>query len=182
VTRPTGRPGVGARESVVEQLRPLCDALRAEAQARARTILAEADREARSTLADAQRRADELRGAARAQGAADARRRGDRVVAEARRRTRSQVLRARRELYERVGSIARTRLAAVEGTAAARELNERLAAEARERLGDECVVHESPVGVGIVASAGRRRLDLSLDALVEREMNRGGTRIEEVWS
>jgi vacuolar-type H+-ATPase subunit E/Vma4 len=164
------------------QLRPLREALRHDAQERASALLADADRDAQAVLADARGRADELLGAARAQGVADARRHGARVIADARRRTRSEVLRARRELYERVRSLAQTRLEQMVNTPAAEELNARLSAEARQRLGPECVVHVCAGGVGIVALAGRRRLDLSAGALVEREMNFLGARIEELWS
>jgi vacuolar-type H+-ATPase subunit E/Vma4 len=67
-------------------------------------------------------------------------------------------------------------------TPAAEELNARLVAGARERLGPECVVQVCAGGVGVVAVAGRRRLDLSAGALVEAETNLLGARIEELWS
>jgi vacuolar-type H+-ATPase subunit E/Vma4 len=172
-----------ASESALEvELRPLRDALRHDAEQRAGALLADADRDAAAVLADARRRAEELLGAAREQGAADARRRGARVVADARRRTRSQVLQARRELYERVRSLARERLEQLGDTPGARNLNARLTAEARERLGPDAVVQVSADAVGIIVVAGRRRLDLSAGALVERELSTLGARIEEMWS
>jgi vacuolar-type H+-ATPase subunit E/Vma4 len=183
VTRAFDSSTLLVSETALEvQLRPLRDALRHDAEERASALLADADRDAQAVLADALRRANELLDAARVQGAADARRHGARVIADARRRTRSQVLRARRDLYERVRTLARARLEQMADTPAAIELNAQLGAEARERLGRDCVVQASASGVGIVALSGRRRLDLSAGALVERELNFLGARIEELWS
>jgi vacuolar-type H+-ATPase subunit E/Vma4 len=132
-------------------------------------------------LADAYRQAEELVRRAREEAGAQA------AVAVARRRVRAErehrslVLQAERDVYETFRRRALEEVQARRDTDAYRSLRERLTALAREQLGEGCTIEEDPAGGGLVATAGSRRVDYTLPALVDRVIASLGTRVEELW-
>jgi vacuolar-type H+-ATPase subunit E/Vma4 len=173
---------VGPETSLDVQLRPVSEGLLQNAEQRASQILEEADQQVAAVLADAQRRGEALLESARAEGAAAARRSGTRVVADARREARERILRAQRGVCEQVRSLAQDQLHRLAGTPEAKDLNARLETVAHDRLGPKAAVEVSKPGIGVIAAQGQRRLDLSCDALVERELAELAPRIVELWS
>jgi vacuolar-type H+-ATPase subunit E/Vma4 len=173
---------VGPKTPLDVQLRPVRARLEQDAEQRASQILEAADQQAAAVLADARRRGEAILESARVEGAAATRRRSARVVADARREARESILRAQRGVYEQVRSLAQDQLKDLAGAAAAKALNTRLASVARERLGPQATVEVSKSGIGVIAVRGQRRLDLSADALVERELAKLAPQIEELWS
>ena len=59
-------------------------------------------------------------------------------------------------------------------------LAERLAQTAREQLGDDAVIERDAAG-GLRASAGVRRVDYTLEPLVDRCLARLGSAATEAW-
>ena len=176
-------PEFVAPESPLDvQLRPVIAGLVQGAEQRASQVLKEADQQAAAVLADAQRRGEAILESARADGAAAARRSGTRILADARREAREKILRAQRGVYEQVRSLAHDHLDRLGGAPAAKELNARLETVVRARLGPKATVEDSKSGIGVVATQGRRRLDLDCDTLVQRELAQMAPRIEELWS
>jgi vacuolar-type H+-ATPase subunit E/Vma4 len=176
-------PEFVAPESPLDvQLRPVIAGLVQGAEQRASQVLKEADQQAAAVLADAQRRGEAILESARAEGAAAARRSGTRILADARREAREKILRAQRGVYEQVRSLAHDQLDRLGGAPAAKELNARLETVVRARLGPKVTVEDSKSGIGVVATQGRRRLDLDCDTLVQRELAQMAPRIEELWS
>ncbi len=176
-------PEFVAPESPLDvQLRPVIAGLVQGAEQRASQVLKEADQQAAAVLADAQRRGEAILESARAEGVAAARRSGTRILADARREAREKILRAQRGVYEQVRSLAHDHLDRLGGAPAAKELNARLETVVRARLGPKATVEDSKSGIGVVATQGRRRLDLDCDTLVQRELAQMAPRIEELWS
>jgi vacuolar-type H+-ATPase subunit E/Vma4 len=173
---------VGPENPLDVQLRPVSAGLLQNAEQRASQILEEADQQAAAVLADAQRRGEAILESAREEGAAAARRSGTRLLADARREARERILRAQRGVYEQVRSLAHDQLDRLGGAPAAKELNTRLATFAHDRLGPKATVQDSKSGIGVVAAQGRRRLDLSCEVLVQRELAEMAPRIEDLWS
>jgi vacuolar-type H+-ATPase subunit E/Vma4 len=164
------------------QLRPVIAGLLQSAEQRASQVLEEAGQQAAVVLIDAQRRGEAILESARAEGAAAARRSETRILADARREARERILRAQRGVYEQVRSLAQDQLDRLAGAPAAKELNARLETVVHDRLGPKATVEDSKSGIGVIAAQGRRRLDLSRDALVQRELAEVAPRIEELWS
>jgi vacuolar-type H+-ATPase subunit E/Vma4 len=179
---PVTTESVGPATPLDVQLRPVSAGLLRDAEQRALQILEEADRWVAVMLADTQRRSEALLESAREEGAAAARRSANRVVIDARREARERILRAQRGVYEQVRSFAQDQLNGLVGVPAAKDLNTRLASVARDRLGAKATVEVSKSGVGVIAVQGQRRIDLSCDTLVERELAELAPRIEELWS
>ena len=176
-------PEFVAPESPLDvQLRPVIAGLVQGAEQRASQVLKEADQQAAAVLADAQRRGEAILESARAEGAAAARRSATRILADARREAREKILRAQRGVYEQVRSLAHDHLDRLGGAPAAKELNARLETVVRARLGPKATVEDSKSGIGVVATQGRRRLDLDCDTLVQRELAEMAPRIEDLWS
>jgi hypothetical protein len=163
-------------------LGPLRDALLEDARAKAAAELAEA-----AGRATRQREAAESEGAAvveraRAEGAAAADAENAAQQALARRQARALVLAARNDVYEELRRRARTAAHDLRGTPDYRALQERLAATARSQLGADARLELDPPGGGVVATSGTRRVDYSLDALVERCIELLGSRAERLWA
>jgi vacuolar-type H+-ATPase subunit E/Vma4 len=173
---------VGPETPLEVQLRPVSAELLQNAEQRASQVIEEANEQVIAALADAQRRADAILESARAEGAAAARRSATRVLADARREARERILKAQRGVYEQVRSLAQDQLDRLATAPAAKELNARLETVAHDRLGPKATVEDSKSGIGVIAALGRRRLDLSCEVLVERELAEMAPRIEELWS
>jgi len=162
-------------------VRPLRDALLAQARAEAERTLEAADRAAAARLDRAAAEGEELVRAAAAEGAETAAAAGAHAVVEARRTARRLVLETRHDLWEELHDTAAAQAGALVGTPAYARLVERLRAAAVEQLGPEARVEDAPAG-GFVAARNGRRVDYSLPALVERALAELAPRAEELWS
>ena len=154
-----------------EAFAPLASALLERADRDARTAVARADEDALAVVAQARTEADALLADARAKGVADgaavsaaermrAEREASRIVHEAQSAAREDLRRAARE--------------AVRGLRHDPQypaMIEALRARATDALGPGATVTELEAG-GIVAEAGSRRVELSLDALADDLMDR----------
>ena len=151
--------------ALLEQAHADAARIHARAEERAAHIEAAADDKARSMLANA-----------RAAGAAAASLEGGRRQAAARRSAHARVLGAQRQIWDelRASACAAVRAAADEA------LFERLASTAREQLGNDAVLERDRAG-GLRASAGAKRVDYTLEALVDRCLARLGSAVTEAW-
>jgi len=171
-----------SRAGLDRGLAPVAGALAAQAAQLADRILADADARANAVLDEAGRQGEELIESARADGAATARRLASSVVADARLAARQEVLGAQRGVYQDVREQAQARVTGLVDSPQATALTARLGQHARERLGDDAEMEAAAQAPGIVARSGRRRLDLSVEALIERELPSMGDEIAELWS
>lgn len=161
---------------------PLREALLEQAREGADHVLARADEQAAAKLSEAEQRGRTLVDEARAEGQTAAAITGAHEEARARRQARALVLAAKRELYEELGREARAAAHALRDGPGYPELLERLSAAALAQLGEEAVLEIDPVGAGGVrASSGARHVDYSLDALVDRCLERVGSTLEGLW-
>ncbi len=162
---------------------PLRRTLLEDARAEADRVLAGADERAAVKLAEANERGAALIARSRAEGEAIASLAGEGHHAASRRRARVLVLGAQRDLYE---EFRRQALAAVHSLRADPRypaLLERLGATARSQLGEDCALELDPGDAGGVrASNGVRRVDYTLDALVQRCIEELGSEVERLWA
>jgi vacuolar-type H+-ATPase subunit E/Vma4 len=164
-----------------EALAPVRTALRAAARADAAAVLRKAQQEKSDLLADARRTADEIEATARAEGAADATAAVTARLAQSRRDARRTVLSAQRELFDELRRRCRAAATALAESPGYEELRRRLTERALAQLGPDATVTESRGG-GVLASAGSRRLDLSLPTLAERALDRSGAEVARLWT
>jgi len=162
-------------------LEPVRTALRAVARAEADEVLRDARRRRKELLADARRTADEMLTAARADGESEATAAVNARLAQSRRDARRIVLRAQRDLYDELRQRCRVAAAGLAADPGHEELRRHLAARALAQLGPEATLCDSVDG-GIVASAGSRRLDLTLPMLAEQALSRSGAEVAELWT
>lgn len=171
MTADAGRP---------DPLAALTSALLARARADAEAVLAEAEGQAAETLGQARATADGILAEARALGRADA----EAVLAAARaraeRQARAVLLSAQADALDSARRAARVAVRALREEPDWPALRAGLASRAREQLGPEAAITDLPDG-GIVATAGGRRLDLSLDALADDLVEGLGADPAELW-
>lgn len=167
--------------TVEEALAPLHARLLERATAAADALTAAAQDDAERMLSTARAQAEALLQAARDEGAADV---AALLVAErsrVRRRTRSTVLRAQSGV---LGELERRSLETAQRLRAAPEYprwRAGLDRAVRAALGPDAAVSEHPAG-GVVGSAGSRRVDLSLPALVGRALPAGAEDLQRLWT
>ncbi|GIJ71541.1 hypothetical protein [Virgisporangium ochraceum] len=159
-------------------LRPLREALLEQAGADARSRIADAEADAVRTLDAAKREADGIRTAARRDGEADARALQTADLARARRQARASVLAAQRSGYEALRACVADTLRT---GAAAEELRNALVARVRAVLGPEARTVDHPSG-GVVGEVPGRRVDCSVDALVDRVLSAESGVAAGLWS
>ena len=152
----------------------------ASARAEAESLLTRADADATAEIERARRRADDLVTAARAAGEADAESQAAHILRHARRRAGSAVQRARRDAYDRLRYEARQAARELHRQRGYPRLRAGLAAAARTVLGADAVIDEA-VGGGVVAAAGSRRLDLSLDTFADAAVDALGAQVSSLW-
>lgn len=162
-------------------LAPVQAALRAQAEADAHATLDQARRRAAEMRSQARARAADMLAASRTDGEEQARAAVAARVVRRRREARDVVLRAQRDLYDQLRRVSREAARALRHDPDYAALLGRLTARARDVLGADASVQESPDG-GVVAVDGSRRLDLSLPALAEREVDRLGAEVERLWA
>ena len=156
-------------------------------------LLSTASIEAQTIRRGAQERATRIIDQARAEAAALIERRlaaAERVLqleeqerlADARAEARTTVLRAQRSVLIEARAAAYAAARELVGDPRYERLLKRLAAEARERLvGAGPVELLGATGGGLLARAGNRQIDYSLDALVDRCLRAVGSELEQLW-
>lgn len=194
-----GRPTGDVRVAV----EPVCLALRAAAAAEAGRLLAAASADAQATVTAARAAAAQRMATARADGAADAAAATSAARARARGRARATVLRAHREAYQQLREASRAATRELCAQPGYPQLLRRLRSAAQARLdratGEPAFTSEPastgrPVTAGqpgaagpagdstLVAEAGGRRVDYSLDGFADRAVDALGTEVERLWA
>jgi vacuolar-type H+-ATPase subunit E/Vma4 len=178
-TRPVGvvRPTDGGPTSTAAALEPLREALLRRADAAADALRAAAERDARAATDAARRDAAAVLARARAEGQADAALRQAEDRSRARRDARRVVLAAQRAVYDELRTQAR---AAVRELLAEPEAQRRLAALVRARLAPDARVRPHPSGGVVGELPDGRRVDASVDALVEQAL--AGLDLAPLWA
>jgi len=165
-TSTLGAPDAVGAADPLDQLRQV---LLRRAQAAADALRADAERAARTLTDAAQQEAAAALERARADGAADAEQRQAEDQARTHREARGIVLAAQRAAFEELRAAAR---AAVGQLLADPGRRRRLVALVRTELGSQAQVRPHPSG-GVVGEApDGRRVDASVDALVEQSLGR----------
>lgn len=164
-----------------DALAPVRDALLETARRDAEVTIDAARRAAAARIARARADVTALVEHARADGCAEAAEVVARDHARARREARAAVLAAQTWLQDEARTRARRAVEGLRDGPAYPLLLERLTAQARAALGDDADVHETPTG-GVCASAGSRRLDLSLTALADRALDAMTEDAEQLWA
>jgi vacuolar-type H+-ATPase subunit E/Vma4 len=162
-------------------LGPVRAALQADARADADTVLGEARRRADEIRTTAHRRAADILHESRADGERQANVAVAAALTRQRRAARTAMLAAQRELYEELRRRCAEAARAMRDDPDYPELRRQLTEYAATALGPEAAIHESDDG-GIVVSNGRRRVDLSLPTLVERELDGLGGEVQRLWA
>lgn len=157
------------RGELLRAARADADALLAEARQQAATVVDTARDQARDVVEEARRRGEEDGAAA-----------GEAALVQARRAARAQELAARgeawAELHRRVADAVRGLRRSPGYPALRTALEER----ARRLLGPGATVEEHPAG-GVIGRTPGRLVDLGLDALALRAVDRLGPRAETLW-
>lgn len=166
-------PDAGAPTAALEPLRQV---LLRRAEAAADGLRATAEREAGTATDAARQRAAAVLARARADGEADAAQRQAEDRARSRREARGIVLAAQRAAYDEL----RTRShAAVREMLADPAAHDRLVALVRTRLGQDARVRPHPSGGVVGELPDDRRVDASVEALVERAL--AGLDLAALW-
>jgi vacuolar-type H+-ATPase subunit E/Vma4 len=167
-------------DQVAAALEPVRTELIRAARADAEALLARADREAADLLDGARAEAQTILDEARRQGEADGAAAGRGELARARRAARGRELSVRTEVYEELRRRATARVRELRHSAGYPSALDRLSRRAQWLLGADTEVTEHPGG-GVVAHAGGRRVDFTLDALAVRALDRIGAETETLW-
>jgi hypothetical protein len=162
----------GATNSLIDALEPVRAELLRQARDEAAQRVREAAAAAEESVRQAEAEAARILAEARAEGAADAAAAAAAQQARSRRTARAAVLAARSEAYDE--------LVRRSADALRDEPVERLVALAAALLGEPARVVPAEGG-GVVATAGDRRVDLSLRALAERATQLLGPDAEGLW-
>lgn len=162
---------------------PARDALLADAREQARQLLEQADEQARELIREARLTAEDLIARAREEGLGAGRAQAARDAGGEMALARWEVLAAQRAAYDEVCRRARAQVLAVRDEPGYPQLLERLAVAARRDLGDGAELEIDPPGVGGVrATAGSRRVDHTLPALVDRCVRDLGPALAQLWA
>jgi len=164
------------------RLRPVEVALADDANASGSAVLAEASHEAARILEAAQAQAERTVDEAREEGAAVGARLVSATRAGARREAREIILGAWDDAYQLLRRSVLEELARRKDSQEVRDLNSRLAHEAIELLGSRATLVWDPIGVGLFADAGTRRIDSSAERLVDDCLAELGQAMERLWS
>jgi vacuolar-type H+-ATPase subunit E/Vma4 len=160
-------------------LAPVREALLAAARADAAALLADADADAAAAAETARGQAAALLAAARAESAADVETALAGERAAARRRARTTVLEARRDVFGEIRNASRAAVRTLRDEPEYARLRDALAAAARAELGAAASMVEHESG-GLVAAAGGRHLDYSLDGFADRAADALGAELDRL--
>jgi vacuolar-type H+-ATPase subunit H len=164
------------------RLRHVEVALDDDAEAAGAALLARGSNEAARMLEAARAEAARIVEEGRAEGAEVGARLVSATRAAARRAAREIVLSARDDAYELVRRRVLDELVRRKASDEVHELNRRLEGRAIGLLGPGTTIRRDPLGVGLVADAGRRRVDLSAARLVDSSLAALGQALERLWS
>ncbi|MEI5525559.1 hypothetical protein WB401_13440 [Streptomyces brasiliscabiei] len=160
------------------------DPVRAEliraARADAQALSARAATEAAAVLDRASAEAGAILDEARRQGETDGATASRELLLRARRGARSRTLSARREAYDDLRGAIAERAGELRRRDDYADLRGRLERLVRALLGPGAEVTEPPEG-GVVGRAPGRRVDLSLNALADRALDRLGGEVRDLW-
>ena len=163
-------------------LEPLRQAYLSRARAAAAATLAEARRDAARLVEDAHQQAEQLLESARQEGRDHADGETQHARAQAERRLSSARLEAQRVACETLRQQALRRAQSLRGQPEYERLLVALQAKARAQLGGPAAVEVDPPAVGgVIARAGRRRVDYSLPAMVARSLVGLGSEVASLW-
>ncbi len=154
----------GLKPAQVAALRPLHNALVSRAASEAEDLRRKAEEDGLALVAAAQAQADAMLADARSQGCADAAAQAASERARARRAAQAVVLQARRAVYQELRRDARS---AVSGLLSEPACHARLVGLLRRQLGDQAVIHDCADGGAHAEAPGGRRVDASIDSLVD---------------
>lgn len=166
----------GLRPAQAAALEPLRTVLLSRATAQADDLRHSADRDCLAVVAAAREQAEVMLAYARSQGQADAAAQMAAERARARRAAQAVVYQARRAVYQQLRGEAR---AAVSRLLSEPARHTRLVALLRVRLGAQAVVHDCPDGGAVADAPGGRRIDASIDSLVDAAA--AGLDLEPLW-
>ncbi len=157
-------------------------ALDHDATVRGEGLLARAADEAALALAAARTDAERIVREAKDEGAAIGARLESAARAAARRDAREIVLGAREDAYQLLRQQVIEELSHRKDSSEVRRLNSRLQTRSYDVLGSGASVVWDPVGVGLTAVSGARRLDSSAARLVDACLAELGQAVERLWS
>ena len=166
--------------SLLPALAPVREALLASAQADADREVAAAEAQVREILARADARARDIVDEARRQGGAEAAAASAVTAGRMRRGARAVVLAAQRAAHENLVVACREAVGSLRTDPAWPQVQSGLSAVARAAVGDDAVVTATPSGV--VAAAGSRRAELTLEGLAERMLERLSDEVPGLWA
>lgn len=164
-----------------QALQPLENALLAHARADAAAAMSNGRQRAEEIRATARQRASDLADSARNEGRQQAQAEVDTELARKRRQAHALVLAAQRAVYEQLRRRCLDTASALRDDPGYSLLRSQLAGIAAVMLGPSADIQDGPGG-GVVASSDGRSVDLSLAALVERELAGRDTEVPELWS
>jgi len=164
------------------RLRQVEAALDEDAKAVGSARQAQASAEAARILAAARLESDRIVAGARDEGTVV----GAKLVwatrAGARREAREIVFAARDDAYELLRRRVLEELVRRKDTTEASELNDRIERRAIGLLGPGTTIRRDPLGIGLIAEAPARRIDLSPTRLVDACLAELGREVEALWS
>ena len=166
MSRSTQRPP--ERSGLAEQLEPVHEALLEEASADAERLREGARADADHTVAQAAQAADAQVEEMERRSAIALRAHADQERSRARAEAHTRVLTAREEIHQALRASVRQAVRQLRDDPRYPALLDHYEARARAQLGPRTRIERDPDPMGgVVATAGRRRLDYSLDALAD---------------
>lgn len=180
---PHSIPQAHDETSVIESLRPVRDALLADAAREADRLVTGARRLADQHIADVEQGVDaevaDVERRARMSAAA----RADHAAVRARTQSHRSLLRSRTDTNRELGAAVGVAVRAMRDDARYPELLRHFEARARDQLGSaaEVTINPDPAG-GVVATAGSRRVDYTLNALADRALGSLSDEVAALWT
>ncbi|MCC3283827.1 hypothetical protein [Arthrobacter caoxuetaonis] len=161
-------------------LEPVREAIRRDAEERAREVVDAATRQAEDIRGRAREEADGIRSRSDADGRDAARTEAALRSARLRRRAGGIVLSQEEELREQLRSEVLAEMAQLRTDPRYPRLLDALRAQARTLLGRQAQLEEAPEG-GIIGRLGSRSVNLSLPALADAALERHAGEVRTLW-
>jgi vacuolar-type H+-ATPase subunit E/Vma4 len=178
----SARTRVTRDAELVAILAPVRDALLADAEAEAARIVDEARRAADDAVATATKEADATVDAAQRRSELAGRVHADLVLAQARSDAHAAVLHVQEDLRRALQERVHAAVGELRGDPRYSSLLDGLEAMARTQLGGSAVIERDPdPHGGIVAVAGDRRVDYTLQALADRALRAIDDEVARLW-
>lgn len=168
---------------VIESLRPVRDALLADAAREADQLVAGARRRADQRIADVEHGVDAEVADVERRARMSATARADHAAVRARTQSHRSLLRSRTETNRELGAVVGAAVRAMRDDTRYPELLRHFEARARDQLGSEAEVRIDPDSAGgVVATAGSRHVDYTLQALADRALGSLADEVAMLWS